>query len=59
MDDVDLAQYDCYWLGQFVGPSVWIYDEHGTGLRSRAAIDRYFGDRERDSTWVIPADVNY
>jgi hypothetical protein len=33
MDDVDLARYDCYRLGQFAGPSVWVYDEHGAGLR--------------------------
>jgi len=59
MDDVDLARYDCYRLGQFAGPSVWIYDEHGAGLRSRAAVDRYIADRDRDSLRVVPADVHY
>lgn len=59
MDDVDLARYDCYPLGQFAGPSVWVYDEHGAGLRSRAAVDRYIADRDPDSLWVVPADVHY
>lgn len=59
MDDVDLARYDCYQLGQFAGPSVWIYDEDGAGLRSQAAVDRYLDDRERNSIWVVPADVHY
>ncbi|WP_049934173.1 hypothetical protein [Haloplanus natans] len=59
MDDVDLVRYDCYRLGQFAGPSVWIYDEHGTGLRSRNAVDRYIEDRDSDSLWVVPADVHY
>jgi hypothetical protein len=59
MDDVDLVRYDCYRLGQFAGPSVWIYDEHGAGLRSRSAVDRYIEDRDADSLWVVPADVHY
>jgi hypothetical protein len=59
MDDVDLARYDCYRLGQFAGPSVWIYDEHGAGLRSRGAVDRYVDDRDPGSLWVVPADVHY
>ena len=59
MDDVDLVRYDCYRLGQFAGPSVWIYDEHGAGLRSRSAVDRYVDDRNPDSLWVVPADVHY
>jgi hypothetical protein len=59
MDDVDLVRYDCYRLGQFAGPSVWIYDEHGAGLRSRSAVDRYIEDRDSDSIWVVPADVHY
>ena len=59
MDDVDLVRYDCYRLGQFAGPSVWIYDEHGAGLRSRSAVDRYVEDRDSDSLWVVPADVHY
>jgi hypothetical protein len=59
MDDVDLARYDCYRLGQFVGPSVWVYNEHGAGLRSRSAVDRYVDDRDPDSLWVVPADVHY
>jgi hypothetical protein len=59
MDDVDLARFDCYRLGQFAGPSVWIYDEHGAGLRSRSAVDRYVEDCDPDSLWVVPADVHY
>jgi hypothetical protein len=59
MNDVDLVRYDCYRLGQFAGPSVWIYDEHGAGLRSRHAVDRYVKDRDSDSLWVVPADVHY
>jgi hypothetical protein len=46
MDDIDLARYDCYRLGQFAGPSVWIYDEHGAGRRPgdpcRSAATRSF-----------------
>jgi hypothetical protein len=59
VDDVDLVRHDCYRLGKFAGPSVWVYDEHGAGLRSRSAVDRYIEDRGSDSLWVVPADVHY
>lgn len=59
MTDVDLARFDCYRLGQFAGPSVWVYDEHGAGLRSRSAVDEYVERHDDDDLWIVPADVHY
>lgn len=59
MDDVDLARFDCYRLGQFAGPSVWIYDQHGAGLRSRSAVEQHLEHNDEDVFWVVPADVHY
>lgn len=59
MDDVDLTRFDCYRLGQFAGPSVWIYDQHGAGLRSRSAVEQHLEHNSEDEFWVVPADVHY
>jgi hypothetical protein len=59
MDDVDLARFDCYRLGQFAGPYVWIYDQHGAGLRSRSAVEQHLEHNDEDEFWVVPADVHY
>ena len=59
MTDVDLARFDCYRVGQFAGPSVWVYDEHGAGLRSRSAVDEYVECHDDDDLWIVPADVHY
>lgn len=60
MADVDGARYHCYKLGRYAGSSVFVYDEHGTGIRSPAALERRIDDYDDHSTlWVVPADVHY
>jgi hypothetical protein len=59
MDDADLTRFDCYRLGQFAGASVWIYDQHGAGLRSRSAVEQHLEHNSDDEFWVVPADVHY
>jgi hypothetical protein len=59
IDDVNLTRFDWYRLGEFAGPSVWIYDRHGAGLRSRSAVERHLEHNGEDKLWVVPADVHY
>jgi len=55
----ELARHGCRTLGAYRGPSVYLYDEHGQGIRHREALDRILDADDEDSLWVVPADVHF
>jgi hypothetical protein len=59
------VRHAMYRLGQYRGPSVWLYDgtdwSGGTGVRTRATLHT-IRDRAEDADgdlWVVPADVHH
>jgi len=57
MRDEDLARHAFHQIGAYDGPSVFLYDEHGSGIRHRGPLNRILD--ERDGPWVVPADVHF
>jgi len=54
-----MARHACRTLDAYRGPSVHLYDEHGQGIRHREALDRVLGTDDKQSLWVVPADVHF
>ena len=57
MRDEDLARHAFHQVGAYDGPSVFLYDEHGSGIRHRGQLDRILD--ESDDLWIVPADIHY
>lgn len=57
MRDEDLARHAFYQVGAYEGPTIFLYDEHGTGIRHREQLDRLI--EEHDDLWIVPADVHF
>ncbi|MDS0301169.1 hypothetical protein NDI76_20745 [Halogeometricum sp. S1BR25-6] len=57
MRDEDLARHAFYQVGAYDGPSVFLYDQHATGIRHREQLDRLLESSE--DLWVVPADVHF
>ena len=57
MRDEDLARHAFHQVGAYDGPSVFLYDEHGSGIRHRGQLDRILN--ESDDLWIVPADVHF
>ncbi|WP_435349213.1 hypothetical protein [Haloarchaeobius sp. HRN-SO-5] len=57
MHDKNLVRHACYNLGAFRGPSLFLYDGHGDGIRNRAHLDRVLDSP--GEIWIVPADVHY
>lgn len=57
MRDVDLARHAFHQVGAYDGPSVFLYDEHGSGIRHRGQLDRIL--EESENLWIVPADVHF
>ncbi|MHC3381815.1 hypothetical protein [Haloarcula sp. H-GB5] len=57
MRDEDLARHAFHQVGAYDGPSVFLYDEHGSGIRHRGQLDRILD--ESDDLWIVPADVHF
>ena len=57
MCDEDLARHAFHQVGAYDGPSVFLYDEHGSGIRHRGQLDRILD--ESDDLWIVPADVHF
>ena len=53
--DEDLARHAFHQVGAYDGPSVFLYDEHGS-VRHRDQVDRLLD--ESDDLWIVPADVH-
>ncbi len=57
MRDEDLARHAFHQVGAYDGPSVFLYDEHASGIRHRGQLDRILDESEE--LWIVPADVHF
>ncbi|WP_254538648.1 hypothetical protein [Halomarina litorea] len=57
MRDEDLARHAFHQVGAYDGPSVFLYDQHATGIRHREQLDRLL--EESEDLWIVPADVHF
>ena len=57
MRDEDLARHAFHQVGAYKGPTIFLYTEHGTGIRHRGQLDRLV--EESDELWIVPADVHF
>ena len=55
----ELARHACRTLGAYHGPSVYLYGEHGQGIRHREALDRVLEAGDENPRWIVPADVHF
>ncbi|MWG35023.1 hypothetical protein [Halomarina oriensis] len=52
-----MVRHACRTLGAYRGPSVYLYDEYGQGIRHREALDRILDAEGKGPLWIVPADV--
>ncbi len=45
--------------GQYKGPSVWLYDQHGGTIRNAVDLGFVLKGIKPGKAWVVPADVHY
>jgi len=45
MRDEDLARHAFHQVGAYDGPAIFLYTEHGTGIRHRGQLDRLLEER--------------
>ncbi|WP_135855129.1 hypothetical protein [Halorussus salinus] len=57
MRDKGLARHAFHQVGAYSGPTIFLYDEHGSGIRHRDQFDRILDEGE--NLWIVPADVHY
>jgi hypothetical protein len=57
MRDEELARHAFHQVGAYEGPTVFLYTEHGSGIRHRGQLDRVL--EESDELWIVPADVHF
>lgn len=57
MRDEDLVRHAFHLIGAYDGPSIFLYDQHGCGIRHRAQLDRML--EEHDELWIVPTDVHF
>ena len=55
--DEDLVRHAFHQVGAYDGPSIFLYDQHGCGIRHRGQLDRVL--EETDECWIVPADVHF
>jgi len=55
--DEDLARHAFHKVGAYDGPTIFLYTEHGTGIRHRGQLDRLL--EESEELWIVPADVHF
>lgn len=57
MRDEDLVRHACHQLGAYEGPSIFLYEEFGGGIRHRERLDTILDDS--DNLWIVLVDVHY
>jgi hypothetical protein len=57
MRDEDLARHAFHKVGAYDGPTVFLYTEHGPGIRHRGQLHRLL--EESEELWIVPADVHF
>lgn len=57
MSDVDGVRRLCSEVGAAEGPTIYVYDQYGLGIRHRERLDAML---EQDGpVWIVPAEVRY
>jgi hypothetical protein len=57
MRDENLSRHAFHQVGAYDGPSVFLYDQHATGIWHRGQLDRLL--EESEDLWIVPADVHF
>ncbi|QSG13452.1 Uncharacterized protein HSBGL_4038 (plasmid) [Halapricum desulfuricans] len=57
MRDEDLARHAFHKVGAYDGPTIFLYTEHGTGIRHRGQLDRLL--EKSEELWIVPADAHF
>jgi len=57
MRNEDLARHAFHEVGAYEGPSIYLYDQYGNGIRDPDQLDRILD--ESDALWIVPADVHF
>ena len=67
--DFFMPRYQFYCIGQYDGSGIWLYDNDGSGIRTRHHLDNAltkWPDLDHTSeeykgleVWIVPADVHY
>jgi hypothetical protein len=57
MRDEGLARHAFHQIGAYDGPSIFLYDEYGSGIRHRGQLDRILDEGEH--LWIVPADIHF
>ncbi|WP_327051935.1 hypothetical protein [Halomicrococcus gelatinilyticus] len=57
MRNEDLARHAFHEVGSYEGPSIYLYDQYGNGIRDPDQLDRTLD--ESDDLWIVPADVHF
>ena len=57
MRDTDLVRHAFHQVGAYDGPSIFVYDEHGCGIRHRGHLDRVL--KGYDDRWIVPTGVHF
>jgi len=56
-DEDPRAAHAFHQVGAYDGPTIFLYTEHGTGIRHRGQLDRLL--EESEEIWIVPADVHF
>ena len=57
MRDEDLARHAFHQVGEYDGPTIFLYNEYANGIRHREQLDRVL--EESEELWIVPADVHF
>ena len=63
-DPIRIARYYFYCVGQYKGPSVFLYDNDGEGIVThehlKNVLNKWNDEKYKDlDIWVVPADVHF
>jgi len=68
-EDCFMVRYRFHQVGQYEGPEIWLYDNDGSGIRTRHHLDNALNkwpDLDHTSkgyegldVWIVPADVHH
>lgn len=65
LHDLRMFKHYCLDIGQYTGPSVFLYDDDGEGIKRTSHLENVlnkWGDEEKygdENIYVVPADVHY
>ncbi|QLG29975.1 hypothetical protein HUG10_20385 (plasmid) [Halorarum halophilum] len=57
MRDENFARHAFHQVGAYDGPTVFLYDQHASGIRHREQLDRVL--EESEDLRIVPADVHF